>query len=125
MTEEPLTPMTWNAEGKLVPLDDVERARLRVESLAHAATNPQIPDNRVLTFRETLNLLLLDIAHLIDSIFRPPENVPIFVAAQPPAIAFILLIFLLRFAWFLIVPIVLAVAMFRFWVWMTIERKPR
>lgn len=117
--------MTWNAEGKLVPLDDVERARLRAESLAHAATNPQIPDNRVLTFRETLNLLLLDIAHLIDSIFRPPENVPIFVAAQPPAIAFILLIFLLRFAWFLIVPIVLAVAMFRFWVWMTIERKPR
>lgn len=125
MIEEPLTPMTWNAEGKLVPLDDGERARLRAESVAHAASNPQLPDNRVLSFRETLDLLLLDIAHMIDSVFRPPENVPIFVAAQPPAIALILLVFLLRFAWFLLVPIVVAIILFRLWVWLAIEKKPR
>jgi hypothetical protein len=125
MIEEPLTPMTWNAEGKLVPLDERERARLRAESVAHAASNPPLPENRVLTFRETLDLLLLDIAHMIDSVFRPPENVPIFVAAQPPAIALILLVFLLRFAWFLLVPIVVAIILFRLWVWLAIEKKPR
>lgn len=117
--------MTWNAQGKLVPLDETERARLLAESVANEASNPQLPDNRVLTFRATLDLLLLDIAHMIDSVFRPPENVPIFVAAQPPAIALIFLVFLLRFAWFLLVPIVVAVALFRLWVWLAIEKKPR
>lgn len=124
MTEQPVTPMTWNSEGKLVPLDDGERARLRAESQAHAALNPALPENRVLTFGETLNLILLDIAHFIDSVFLPPDNLPIFVAAQPPAIALLLFLFLLRFAWFVLVPLILFIALFRLWVWYRIERRP-
>ncbi len=61
---------------------------------------------------------------MIDLVFKPPDHLPIAIAAQPPLLALILLVFLLRVAWLVVVPVILLIVAFRFWVWLTIE-KPR
>lgn len=122
MDNESVTPMTWNSEGKLVVLDESERARQRAIGDDLAAKNPPLKENRMLSGRETLNLMLLDVAHMLDSIVRPPDYLPLVVAAQPPLIALFVTIFLLRMAWMVFVPVLLMVIAFRLWVWYRIEK---
>lgn len=113
--------MTWNEAGKLVPLSESEQARLLDDAAKRALANPCLPENPVLSVRETLNLVFLDIAHMIDRIFRPPDHVSITVAVQPPILALILFVFLLRAAWVAIIPLVFLIVGFRIWVWLAIE----
>lgn len=122
--EERISPLTWNSLGKLVPLTEAELARQLAKAREAALENPPLPENRILSFRESLNLLLLDIAHMIDAVFKPPDHLPVVIAVQPPLIALVASVLILRMAWMVFVPLALLIIGFRLWVWFSIE-KPR
>ncbi len=124
-TEEPNIPLTWNAEGKLVPLDHVERARQKEISQNLATQNQPLPEPRMLSFKESMKLVALDIAHMMDLLVKPPEHLPIVVSAPVPLLVLGAAVFLIKVAWIVAVPALILGIAFRMWVFYGIERKAR
>jgi hypothetical protein len=117
-------PMAWDENGKLVPMDEAQLRRQLTLACEAARANPPLPENPTLTFRETLDLLLLDIAHILDCLFFPRhESLPLVVTVQPPIFVFLLLAYLTPNFWPILLPIAVIVGGFRIWVWAAIERR--
>jgi hypothetical protein len=106
----------------LVPLDQAQLDRQLAIASANAVKNPPLPDNPVLSDRESRQYVWLDIARMIDACFGTRESVPLMVAAQSPLLMLLLLGFLLPRVWPFIVAFAVLIGGFRFWVWVTIER---
>lgn len=120
--EEERGPVTWDEQGRMVPLDQAQSERLRRAAEEVAAGQPKLADSRIMTHKEYFYARCLELARGLDAIVKPGEG---YWESVVFALGGILLIFFLRISvyWPVLAGIVFVIAAFRLWVRLVVQRK--
>lgn len=121
MTEEE-GPVTWDENGKLVSLDEEQRERHRRAAAEIASLQPKLADHRNLTHKEFFYARCLELARGLDSLIKPGENYLETVFFTAVAVLGIALT-KISVIWPLLLGVVAAIALFRLWVRLVVEKK--